>query len=734
MKLFANLPAFINDIISLIFYTTVMNATKGISLLDLLRDSLHNPKARFKTHQQQAIELLIKRRKGRKSLLVVEKTGWGKSAVYFLTTKILRTLGKGPTIIISPLIALMNNQIEAAKRMNIKAVAIHSENRKEWDNILDKLKSNAIDVIFIAPEKLADDLFNKTYLNTIITKVALLVIDEAHCISVWGHDFRPDYRRILAVIKRIPRSASILATTATANNRVIEDISDQLPNLQIIQGALRRKSLALQNIILSDQAERLAWLKENIPQLKGSGIIYTLTKHDAEQVASYLNEAGIPAKAYHSEIKSDDPKINSIEYRLSIESLLYKDELKVVVATIALGMGYDKPNLGFVIHYQAPNSIITYYQQVGRAGRGIEQAYGILLSGKEDNAIQEHFISRSFPKQESIDTILKALNSNRQGLTTRELMDHVNLSQSQIEQVLKFLSVEKPAPINKLKEKKWVAIKKSYKMDEEKKEWLLQQKQKEWKEVQEYIHHKGCLMSYLQHALNDNSDTCCEKCSPCIKKEFFSSKPTQASIKEAAFFLKHYKLDIPLPQKLNLSIAEQHHWKDNLAALPKQICKVLSKWGDAGWGSYVAEDKHHGKFRIELVNAMAEMLHDSIHNYSPAPTWVTCIPSGNHPTLVSDFAEEVAKTLHLPFYNIIKLQEDKSPDKREKQHQKWQLNSSFQFRNRVDAFAIFDKIIKSPVLLIDDVINSGWTLKIVSALLYQAGCLNVYPAVLSRMH
>jgi ATP-dependent DNA helicase RecQ len=274
----------------------------------------------------------------------------------------------------------MRNQIEAADRLGIQALAINWANRNDWPELQRAIRDDEADALLVSPERLANDEFVQKVLLPVAARIGLLVVDEAHCISDWGHDFRPDYRRLVNILRRMPPNMPILGTTATANNRVIGDVRAQLGDMGVMRGSLMREALALQTLRMPDQSARLAWLAEHLPALPGTGIIYTLTKRDANQVAGWLNQQGITARAYFSGV-TDKGFADSNAYRQHLEDLLLGSEIKALVATTALGMGYDKPDLGFVVHYQAPGSIVAYYQQVGRAGRAIDQAFGILLSG-----------------------------------------------------------------------------------------------------------------------------------------------------------------------------------------------------------------------------------------------------------------------------------------------------------------------------------------------------------------
>ena len=351
----------------------------------------------------------------------MQPTGWGKSAVYFIATRILRDWGHGPTVIVSPLLALMRNQVEAARRLGLRAIRIDSTNKQDWQDLYQALHDDTVDALLVSPERLASDDF----VPEALPPIGLLVIDEAHCISDWGHDFRPDYRRLTGVLQAMPDNVPLLATTATANPRVVQDLRAQLGTLDVQRGDLRRDSLALQTLRLPSQAHRLAWLAQHLPELPGTGIVYTLTKRDARLVADWLSAQGIAAKAYFSNVEHDDFE-HSDAYRQHLEDQLLHNQIKVLVATNALGMGYDKPDLGFVVHYQAPDSIVTYYQQVGRAGRDIPHAVGVLMCGGEDAAVHEYFRRCAFPDADSVQAVLKALEAH-DGLTARDLEAVVNL-------------------------------------------------------------------------------------------------------------------------------------------------------------------------------------------------------------------------------------------------------------------------------------------------------------------
>ncbi|MCY4287088.1 MAG: RecQ family ATP-dependent DNA helicase [Aestuariivita sp.] len=692
--------------------------TNRSDALGLLRVAMDDEAVDFREGQWEAIDALVNRRE---RLLVVQRTGWGKSSVYFIATRILRDGGRGPTLIVSPLLALMRNQVEAADRLGIRALTINSTNREIWPEQQRAIRDDVADALLISPERLANDDFVENVLLPIAKRVGLLVVDEAHCISDWGHDFRPDYRRLVNVLQRIPENVPILGTTATANNRVVADVQAQLGDIGIQRGTLMRQTLALQTLRLPSQAARLAWLAEHVGSLPRTGIIYTLTKRDADQVAHWLQEHGVSARAYYSGVTSNDFK-DSDAYRQHLEGQLLKNEIKALVATTALGMGYDKPDLGFVVHYQAPSSIVAYYQQVGRAGRGIEYAAGILMSGDEDGNIHEYFRRSAFPKEQWVIAILEALEES-DGLSVPQLEEEVNLRRGQIEQVLKFLSVELPAPTIK-SGSRWQRTPVSYRMDHERVRRLTEKRQTEWEEVHDYIDEEGCLMEFLAEALDDVDPRPCGKCASCLGRPIVEPSFTLATAITAARFLRHSELPLECKKQVARDAFAEYDFRGNMPdELRAETGRILSRWGDAGWGQLVTDDKLAGRFRDELVDAVMEMLNDRWQP-TPPPEWVTCVPSRNQPDLVPNFARRLADALGLPFEPIVAKMKDNDP-------QKAQQNRFHQCRNLDGVFAIEGPIPEGSVLLVDDVVDSSWTLTVIAALLRQSGCGPVWPLALT---
>ena len=471
-----------------------MTIAETPDLDSLLVELTNNPAATFRSGQREAIEA-VTALGGR--ALVVQRTGWGKSAVYFIATKILRERGTGPTVIVSPLLALMRNQIEAASRLSLTAETVNSSNRDDWEDVFTAIDNNKIDILLISPERLNNPKFRSDILPDLLNRLGLLVIDEAHCISDWGHDFRPDYRRLQRIVEALPPSTPVLGTTATANNRVIEDVEEQLgSNLTVIRGTLDRPSLQLQVIDMPDKADRMAWLAQTIPDLDGAGIVYTLTISDAKRVARFLKKQEIDAEAYWGKSETED--------RLDIEDRLTNNKLKVVVATSALAMGYDNPHIQFVIHFQVPGSPIAYYQQVGRAGRAVDKAYGIALSGAEDVRIQDYFIETAFPSEEVTAKILKALKSSK-GLKQGELLERVNMMPSRLEGTLKILEVEEAVY---REGGLWYRSAIAWSYPVERIASVTEHRRAEQQAMATYVKSEACLMAFLRLELDDEAEAC----------------------------------------------------------------------------------------------------------------------------------------------------------------------------------------------------------------------------------
>ncbi|HEV3472905.1 MAG TPA: RecQ family ATP-dependent DNA helicase [Actinomycetota bacterium] len=666
--------------------------------------------ATFREHQLEAIEELVVHRR---RVLLVERTGFGKSAVYFIATKLLRQQGAGTTILISPLLVLMRNQVEMARSLDLHAATINSSNTAEWPAISNALDKDRVDLLLISPERLNNERFRRDHLRNLAAATGLLVIDEIHCISDWGHDFRPDYRRLSRVLGMLPPGVPVLGTTATANNRVVQDVEEQLGRGTItFRGSLDRDSLILGVKRLSAASERLAYLAALVPTLPGSGIVYCLTIDDAKVVAAWLQSCGIPSVAYSGETDSAE--------RLDIERRLIDSEVKVVAATSALGMGFDKPDLGFVIHYQSPGTPIAYYQQVGRAGRGVDKAYCLLLRGNEDRDIQDYFIESAFPSKERAEEVVALLERTSRPLSVVRIMQHVNVRRSRLEAMLKILEVEGAVERSG---GKWRRTLTRWVYDDDRVSRVTAARRDEQAAMEEYVHTDRCRMLFLREQLDDPGATECGRCDNCGDVPEFDVTPEPAAIRAATEHLRSVDLRIE-PRKQWPGLSRE----DLRGKIPEnrrlEPGRVLSLYGDAGWGTLVKRGKwEEGHFDDALIAASAEVV-ATRWRPEPFPEWVTCIPSTRHPGLVPEFARSLADRLGLRFEEVVEKTRPSAP-------QKEMENSPKQLLNVWGAFEVTTQL-EGPGLLVDDMVDSGWTLTVVGFLLKAAGASHVYPFALAR--
>lgn len=672
------------------------------SALDLLRRLTNRSDAIFHDGQWESIGALVQ---DRRRVLVVQRTGWGKSAVYFIATRLLRDQGAGPTVLVSPLLALMRNQIEAAARMGVRARTINSSNPAEWSAVVTQLQRNEVDLLLISPERLANRRFREEVLDAVGPLAGLVVIDEAHCISDWGHDFRPDYRRIRRILDLLPRNVPVLACTATANDRVVTDIILQLGNQLVVErGPLAREGLALHVIELPSPAQRMAWLAQVVPDLEGTGIIYCLTKRDARLVTEWLQANGIDAGCYTGD--SDG--------REELEQQLLDNEVKVVVATSALGMGFDKPDLAFVIHFQSPGTPIAYYQQVGRAGRQLDRSLGVLLRGNEDVDIQDWFISRAFPTRQEAEQVVAALEA-RDGFTKLgELEGAVNVRPSRIELLMKNLEVDGAVVADG---KRYQRTPTPWTYDDDRVEAITALRRDEQQQMLVYgSDDNDCRMAFLQRLLDDPNPGRCGLCDRCVE----SSLPLEADAvlsRSAVEFVR----------KRPVTIEPRKKWP-NLSNIPKDLQiergRALCRWADGGWGELVRKGKQDDlHFADELVIALADLV-DGDWRPTPSPTWLAFVPSRRHPNLVADLADRLGDALGLPVCALVEKAKETEP-------QKEMENSARQLSNVQGAFEVREPIPDGPVLLLDDVVESRWTLTEIGSLLRKAGCSAVYPLALA---
>lgn len=671
-----------------------------IASLKILK-KMYGTSAEFHKGQFEAIKATI----SHKRTLIVQKTGWGKSLVYFTATKLHRDMGKGMTVVISPLLVLMDNQLEAAERLGLKCSVINSDTKEEWDDILQRAKNDELDLILITPES----LFSESVKNILPElRLGLFVIDEVHCISDWGHDFRLDYGNLYKIIKQLPPNVSLLGTTATANKRVIEDLKKQMGNdIFLSRGSLTRESLHIQVLRINIKYERYAWILENINNIPGSGIIYCLTRRDCDYLADFLTLNGINARAYHAGLGKDEEK--------ETEELFKKNRIKAVVSTIKLGMGYDKGDISFVIHFQKPTNIVSYYQQIGRAGRNIGDAYVFLMSGDEDDAINNYFIDTAFPSEGECKGILDIIADNN-GIKKADILSSVNIRSSRIDKALAFLINDgylyKDYGEYYTTAKKFIYDWRHYNE-------IKEVRQREHKQMNELPNFKGCYSRYIMNCLDDDLATDCGKCSNCIGHDILSYKISEINVRKAYDYINGLILEIE-PRKQWTS--SDFTGNKKIEYINKNgIC--LSRYGDVGYAELVHEGKYgrSGRFCAELIGKSVEVLGPFVRqNRIDA---ITFVPS-KRSKIVENFARELSERLRIDLLDSLW--------KLESEQQKNMENSAHQCKNAFRSFHVKkDCVLPNKLLLVDDIIDSKWTMTVCGYKLMKAGCLEVFPFALS---
>lgn len=665
--------------------------------------------AQYRAGQEEAIRDVLQG----KRTLVVQKTGWGKSLVYFMATRLIRESTGGITLIISPLLALMNNQIESAAKLDLQVRTINSENSDEWAHIFEKIQDGCVDALIISPERLANEEFKEVLTTKLSAQVGLFVVDEAHCISDWGHDFRPDYRRIVDIVRLLPPNIPVLATTATANNRVVDDIKMQLGgNLAISRGGLMRDSLSIQVIELASREERLAWLSENIMSIPGTGIVYCLTIRDCELVYRWLKTKGILCECYHSKVETEEKGI--------IVDRFMKNEIKVLIATVAFGMGFDKPDIAFVIHFQKPGNIVAYYQQIGRAGRSMERAYAILFCGSEDDEINTFFIESAFPTEQTMNAVIDAVTEHP-GIGLRAFEQYVDMRQRNIKQCVKYLTVNGDIYAEN---KKYYKTPRKWEPDLEKSKEITRIRKQELQQMNAFARISSCYMKYIADTLDDTSAVECGHCANCLKKEIFPKTVSVQEIADAQKFVRE-GFHIIEPRKMWPSGVIIHGKNKILPEIQCETGRVLSDYGDAGWGRLVKECKYEkGYFEEQLVEASAKLLKDyvAINDIQ----WVTNVSSLKRPELVRTFARQLAEHLGLEYRDAIE----------KRVHRKYQkeLKSAYlQYQNVNDSFDVREsEVLPENVLLVDDMVDSKWTFTVCGYKLRENGSGRVFPFALAN--
>ena len=698
--------------------------------------------ARLREDQWRAIEALVV---DHRRALVVQRTGWGKSAVYFVATALLRAAGAGPTVIVSPLLALMRNQIDSAARAGITARTINSANADEWESVQAEVAAGAVDVLLVSPERLNNPDFRDQVLPRLAASTGLLVVDEAHCISDWGHDFRPDYRRLRTMLAELAPGVPVLATTATANTRVTADVAEQLGTgggeALVLRGPLDRESLKLSVLRLGDPAQRLAWLADRLGELPGSGIVYTLTVAAAEEVTAFLRQRGFAVASYSGRTEDVD--------RRSAEADLLANRVKALVATSALGMGFDKPDLGFVVHLGSPQSPIAYYQQVGRAGRGIKQAEALLLPGPEDQAIWRYFASLAFPPEEQVRATLAALAGHTGAddeplpLSTPALEARVDLRRTRLETMLKVLDVD--GAVKRVRGG-WIATGQPWAYDRARYARVAETREAEQRSMLEYAATDGCRMEFLRRQLDDEQAAPCGRCDNCTGEGHAAGASAEA--------LAAARAALGRP---GIEIEPRRQWPTALAAAGVDLKgrippaeqaaagRALGRLSDIGWGTrlraLLAADAPDVPVPGDVLDAVVAVLADwargpggwaSGDPAAPArPAGVVTVASRTRPQLVESLGAGVARVGRLPLLGRVEYATGEPP-------RGSRSNSAQRLRALHDSFTVPDTLsaalasTEGPVLLVDDSADSGWTIAVTARLLRRAGAQGVLPLVLAQ--
>jgi ATP-dependent DNA helicase RecQ len=680
-----------------------------------LRALVGRDDARLRDDQWTAIEALaVDRRRS----LVVQRTGWGKSAVYFVATLLLREAGAGPTVIVSPLLALMRNQIAAAERAGIRAVTINSTNMESWEPIQDAIRAGEVDVLLVSPERLNNPGFRDEVLPKLAATCGLLVVDEAHCISDWGHDFRPDYRRIRTLLADLPDGIPVLATTATANARVTADVAEQLgTDVLVLRGSLDRESLRLGVVRLRTAEQRLAWLADHLAEQPGSGIIYCLTVAATQEIADYLRSRGHDVAAYSGQTDPTE--------RQALEQDLITGKVKALVATSALGMGFDA-TLGFVVNMGAPASPVAYYQQVGRAGRGSglppEGATVVLLPAVEDRDIWAYFASLAFPREELVRQTIDVLADQGRPLSTAALETYVELNRTRLETMLKVLDVD--GAVRRVRGG-WEATGQPWTYDEERYRRVTEAREREQAAMLAYLDSDRCRMWFLRDQLDDPEATECGRCDNCGGLGL-SADVSAAAVEEAGARLSRPGVVIE-PRKM---------WPSALANLGVELKgkitdgagegRAVARLTDLGYGQALRElfrpGRPDGPVPVPLVRAVVEVLGD----WRPAVDGIVVVESATRPTLTADLADGLSRYLKVPVLGRYSLA-DPTVEPGQGAMNSAQRVAAVGRRFRLEA----DDLTGRRVLLVDDLVVTGWTLTLAARAVRRAGADAVLPLALA---
>lgn len=647
---------------------------------------------RFYNKQWGTIEKILKGER----VLLIEKTGFGKSLCFQFPA----ILFKGTTVIFSPLIALMRDQVKNLNSLGISAKCINSEQTPEENSqIISETKEGKLKILYIAPERQENSEWIEA---TRQMNLSMVVVDEAHCISVWGHDFRPSFRRILNLVNLLPKGMPVLATTATATKKVEADIAQQMGgNLTIIRGNLMRENFRLFVIKVNSEDEKLIWLGKNLSKLPGSGILYTGTRVDTEIYSKWFEYLKIPSIGYNAGLDPDS--------RIAIENGLMKNQWKCVISTNALGMGIDKPDIRFIIHTQIPQSPVHYYQEIGRAGRDVDPADIILFYNPEDRDLPEAFIEGGRPAIPKYEKVIEAVKSELLG--ERELMRRTNLKQTQI-RVIKADLVEQNIirEVTIGRSKKFEYISGAPKLNPKAFEELRALKTADLEKMIGYVETKGSRMKYLCDFLGDSDDRFFKNCDNTgLQKLKVTITPDWTEKLQA--YRENYFPELKVETKGSNLV-------NGVAA---------SYYGVSNVGAAIHRSKYEngGNFPDFLLRFTLKAFRKKFDQEKF--DMILYIPPTKSGELVKNFAIKISQVLKFPISHNLRKQ-------RQISEQKVFENSYLKADNVRDAFIYNNstEIEDKSILLIDDIFDSGATVKEIGRYLTNSGAKKIAPLVIAK--
>ena len=646
----------------------------------------------FYDEQWQTVEKILNGEK----VLLIEKTGFGKSLCFQFPA----TIFKGTTVIFSPLIALMRDQVKKLTSLGISAKCINSEQTPEENSqIINEAKQGKIKILYIAPERQENSEWIEA---TQQMNLSMVVVDEAHCISVWGHDFRPAFKRIINLIKLLPEGLPVLSTTATATKRVEQDIAQQIgDNITTIRGYLMRDNFKLFVVKVNSEDEKLIWLGQNIGKISGSGILYTGTRVDTEIYSKWFEHLGISSTAYNAGLDTDS--------RIAIENGLMNNQWKCIISTNALGMGIDKPDIRFIIHTQIPQSPIHYYQEIGRAGRDGNPSYVILFYNPEDKKLPEAFIEGGRPAIKKYERVINSIKVELLG--ERELMKRTNLKQTQI-RVIKADLIEQGIIREVMigKSKKYEFVRDSQPLNTKAFEELRNAKLIDLENMIEYVETTDSRMKFLCDYLGDNTNHTYTNCDNTSEKKIVVKITPDWAEKLQNFRENYFPLLDVEGRGSNIvnGVAASYYGVSNVGAALHR-----SKYENGG---------DFPDFLLSLIlKAFRKIFGQEKFDL------VVYVPPTSSGELVKNFATKVAQVLKFPIsHNLQKAKQTKE--------QKIFENGYLKEENVSGAFTYLNsqEIKGKNILLIDDIFDSGATIKEIGKILTNFGAVKIAPIVIAR--